>query len=247
LRPPSCFAPALAEDAAAPNPVETAEAKSTLTIANAMINYGRANQDALAMISGVQMMITASEGTTIEAGGKPMDLGAILDEAVAMAPDDELIVARADALRDEAETKSPAAPATGNTGAITTATANTGTSATEPAAIFRAARCPGPPFSFPQVEWRLPQRNKFPVLAQKRPVGWQVSAGIAGWREDIPPMPETAEARGTASVYGAGIGPESLPTKECPRCLLFCHRVPRRSGLIRRLPCSLWSMSVCCS
>ena len=32
------------------------------------------------------------------------DIGAILDEAVAMAPDDALIVARADELRDEAET-----------------------------------------------------------------------------------------------------------------------------------------------
>jgi hypothetical protein len=42
----------------------------------------------------------------------------------------------------------------------------------------------------------LPQRNKFPVLAQKPPFEWQVSAGIAGWREDIPPMPETAEAKG---------------------------------------------------
>jgi len=100
----SGIAPAFAEDAAPPNPVETAEAKSTLTIANALITYGRANQDALAMVSGVQMMITASNGTSIETAGKPMDLGAILDEAIAMAPDDALIVARADALRDEAET-----------------------------------------------------------------------------------------------------------------------------------------------
>jgi hypothetical protein len=97
--------PVAAQDAAAPNPVEQAEAKSTLTIANALVTYGRANQDPLALISGVQMMISAAEGTTIEAGGAPMDLGAVLDEAVAMAPDDQLIVARADALRDEAETR----------------------------------------------------------------------------------------------------------------------------------------------
>ena len=100
----SGIAPAFAEEATPPNPVETAEAKSTPTIANALITYGRANQDALAMVSGVQMMITASNGTSIETAGKPMDLGAILDEAIAMAPDDALIVARADALRDEAET-----------------------------------------------------------------------------------------------------------------------------------------------
>lgn len=99
----SGIAPSFAETAA-PNPVETAEAKSTLTIANALITYGRSNKDALALISGVQMMITASKGTTVETGGQPIDLGAILDEAVAMAPDDQLIVARADALREEAET-----------------------------------------------------------------------------------------------------------------------------------------------
>ncbi|AZL60252.1 hypothetical protein EI545_16335 [Tabrizicola piscis] len=98
-------APLAAQDAAAPNPLETAEAKSTLTIANALITYGRANQDPLALLSGVQMMVKAAAGTTIESAGKPMDLGAVLDEAVAMAPDDALIVARADVLRDEAETK----------------------------------------------------------------------------------------------------------------------------------------------
>jgi hypothetical protein len=98
-------APVLAESPAAPNPIETAEAKSTLTIANALVTYGRANQDPLALISGVSMMVKAAEGTTIESAGKPMDLGAILDEAVAMAPDDALITARADELRDAAETK----------------------------------------------------------------------------------------------------------------------------------------------
>lgn len=96
-------APALAQDA--PNPVETAEAKSTLSVANAMITYGRSNADPLAMIAGVQMMLAAAEGTTIETAGAPIDLGAILDEAVALAPDDALITARADTLRDAAETK----------------------------------------------------------------------------------------------------------------------------------------------
>jgi multidrug efflux pump subunit AcrA (membrane-fusion protein) len=96
-------APTFAQDAK--NPVEAAEAKSTLTTANAMINYGRANKDALAMIAGVQMMVAVAEGTTIESGGVPMDLGAVLDEAVALAGDDELIKAKAEALRDDAETK----------------------------------------------------------------------------------------------------------------------------------------------
>ena len=99
-------APALAQEAPAQSPVATAEAKSTLTTASAMINYGRAHKDALAMIAGVQMMVSVAEGTTIESGGAPMDLGAVLDEAVAMAGDDELIKAKAEALRDDAETKS---------------------------------------------------------------------------------------------------------------------------------------------
>lgn len=98
-------APAIAQETPAPNPVETAEAKSTLTIANALVTYGRANQDPLALLSGVHMMVKAAEGTTIESGGTPLDLGAILDEAIALAPDDQLIVARAEALRDEAETR----------------------------------------------------------------------------------------------------------------------------------------------
>lgn len=98
--------PVLAEDAKAPDAKAQAEAKSTLTTANAMINYGRAHKDALAMIAGVQMMVAVAEGTTIEAGGTPIDLGKILDEAVALAGDDELIKAKAEALRDDAETKS---------------------------------------------------------------------------------------------------------------------------------------------
>jgi hypothetical protein len=101
-------APVAAQETPAPNPVELAETKSTLTMANAMITYGRANQDPLALISAVQMMVRATEGTTIESGGQPVDLGAILDEAIALAPDDQLIAARADALRDEAETRTRA-------------------------------------------------------------------------------------------------------------------------------------------
>ena len=97
------IAPTFAQEAA--SPVATAETKSTLSVANAMINYGRSNKDALAMLAGVQMMVTAAEGTTIESGGTPLDLGAVLDEAVALAPDDALITARAEDLRDAAETK----------------------------------------------------------------------------------------------------------------------------------------------
>lgn len=97
-------APILAQDTA--SPVAQAEAKSTLTTANAMINYGRANNDALAMIAGVKLMVAVAEGTTIESGGTAMDLGAVLDEAVAMGGDDALILAQAEALRDDAEAKS---------------------------------------------------------------------------------------------------------------------------------------------
>ena len=102
-------APVLAEDATkpatAPNAAEQAEARSTLQTANAMINYGRAKKDALAMVAGVQMMVAVAEGTTIEAGGTPMDLGKVLDEAVALAPEDALVKARADSLRDAATEK----------------------------------------------------------------------------------------------------------------------------------------------
>ena len=98
-------APTIAQEAPATNPIETAEAKSTLTIANAALAYGRANSDPLAMLTAVQMMINALDGTTLEQNGQPVDLGAILDEAVALAPDDQLIVARAETLRDEAETR----------------------------------------------------------------------------------------------------------------------------------------------
>lgn len=96
---------AFAQDATAPSPKEQAEASSTLTTANAMIAYGRSKGDALAIIAGVQMMLATAAGTTIEANGAPLDLGAVLDEAVALAGDDALVVAKAEALRDEAETK----------------------------------------------------------------------------------------------------------------------------------------------
>lgn len=96
----------LAEDAKpAPNAAEQAEARSTLQTATAMINYGRSKKDALAMIAGVQMMVAVAEGTTIESGGQAMDLGKVLDEAVALAGDDQLVVAKAESLRDAAETK----------------------------------------------------------------------------------------------------------------------------------------------
>lgn len=102
-------APVLAQETAAPadapNAAQQAEMSSTLQTANAMINYGRAKKDALAMIAGVQMMVAVAEGTTIEAKGAPMDLGAVLDEAVALAPEDALIKAKADDLRDAATEK----------------------------------------------------------------------------------------------------------------------------------------------
>lgn len=76
-----------------------------MRIVTALLSYVRSNADPLAPLSAVQMMVRAADGTTIEANGKPLDLGAILDEAVAMAPDDALVTARADTLRDEAETR----------------------------------------------------------------------------------------------------------------------------------------------
>ncbi len=96
---------AFAQDATAPDDRAQAEASSTLTTANAMINYGRSKGDALAMIAGVQMMLAVADGTTIEAGGSPLDLAAVLTEAKELGKDDPLIVAKADALMDEAETK----------------------------------------------------------------------------------------------------------------------------------------------
>lgn len=98
-------APVLAEEAAAPKAAVEKEQSTTLQTANAMINYGRSKGDALAMIAGVQMMLAVADGTTIESGGKPVDLAAVLDEAAALAKDDPLITAKVEALKDEAETK----------------------------------------------------------------------------------------------------------------------------------------------
>ncbi|SEC02839.1 hypothetical protein [Rhodobacter sp. 24-YEA-8] len=103
--------PVTAETPAAPpamKPAEQAEKGSTLQTANAMINYGRSKGDALAMIAGVKMMLDVTAGTTIETGGTPVDLGKVLDEAVALAKDDPLIIAKADSLRDAAETQNRA-------------------------------------------------------------------------------------------------------------------------------------------
>lgn len=98
-------APVLADEAAAPDAAVQRENATTLQTANAMINYGRSKSDALAMIAAVQMMIGVTEGTTIEQGGQALDLAAILEEAKEMGKDDPLIVAKADALMDDAEAK----------------------------------------------------------------------------------------------------------------------------------------------
>ncbi len=97
-------APVMAEEAAPKGAIEKEQA-TTLQTANAMINYGRSKGDALAMIAGVQMMLAVADGTTIESGGKPVDLTAVLDEAAALGKDDPLVVAKVEALKDEAETK----------------------------------------------------------------------------------------------------------------------------------------------
>ena len=98
-------APVMAEEAAAPKGAIEKEQATTLQTANAMISYGRSKGDALAMIAGVQMMLAVADGTTIESGGKPVDLTAVLDEAAALGKDDPLVVAKVEALKDEAETK----------------------------------------------------------------------------------------------------------------------------------------------
>jgi len=98
-------APAVMAETKAPNAAEQAEARATLQTANAVINYGRAKGDALAMMTGVEMMLSAAEGTTIEEKGQTLDLGKILDEAAALGKDDPMIVAKVEELRDAAETK----------------------------------------------------------------------------------------------------------------------------------------------
>lgn len=88
----------------APDPTVQAEQRSTLQTATAMINYGRAKSDPLALLAAVQMMVSVQSRIEDKAG-QPMNLGAVLDEAVAMADGDALILARADALRDDVETE----------------------------------------------------------------------------------------------------------------------------------------------
>lgn len=94
---------AFAEDKAQ-DPTVQAEQKSTLQTATAMINYGRSKSDPLALLAGVQMMVSV-ESRIEDKAGQPMNLGAVLDEAVAMANGDELILARAETLRDAVETE----------------------------------------------------------------------------------------------------------------------------------------------
>jgi len=89
----------------APNAAAQAEARATLQTASAVIKYGEAKGDALAMVTGVEMMLGAADGTTIESGGEVMDLSAVLDKAAEIGKDDPLVVAKVEELRDAAETK----------------------------------------------------------------------------------------------------------------------------------------------
>jgi len=96
------FSPAAqAQDTALP-PAQEAEQRSTLLAATAVINYGRAKADPLAMLAGVQMMVSV-EARIEDGSGKQMNLGAVLDEAVALANGDELVLARAATLRDDVD------------------------------------------------------------------------------------------------------------------------------------------------
>ncbi|MFE3837109.1 hypothetical protein [Pseudogemmobacter sonorensis] len=102
-------APAVMAQEAAPqkSPAEQAADASALQTANALINYGRSQGDALAIVSAVQIIVDVTDGTTVEAaGGAPIDLGAVLDEAAELAGEDALLLAKVEELRDAAETRS---------------------------------------------------------------------------------------------------------------------------------------------
>ncbi|MFN6924469.1 MAG: hypothetical protein ACK4P8_02365 [Tabrizicola sp.] len=169
-------APTIAQDSPGKSPVKTAEAKCTLTIATALLSGGRANRDPLALLSAVQMMVKAAEGTTIEFGGKSMDLGVVLDEAVAMAPGDPLIVARADALHDEAETR-PRGPAIGNTVAD-------GTALVRLLMIPYPMHCMRPAGKLAGLS--MPHGNNFPSRAQKFVQVRRISAQGRYDRDKVP-------------------------------------------------------------
>jgi hypothetical protein len=90
--------------AAQSNPVaEQTDQRLTLETATQMLHYGRAKGDPLVLLAAVKMM-TSVEARVLDASGEPIDLGAILDEALALSDGDATIAAMADSLRDAAET-----------------------------------------------------------------------------------------------------------------------------------------------
>lgn len=67
--------------------------QAKLGLARQLVDYGKANKDALALVTGVRMM-TSVKGTILADGekgkeGKQLDLSAILDEAEGYAKDSE--------------------------------------------------------------------------------------------------------------------------------------------------------------
>lgn len=78
------------------------EQRITLETATDLLAYGRAKGDALAILAAVRMMTTV-ETQILGADGQPLDLGAVLDEAAAIAGEDANLLAMIDELRPAAE------------------------------------------------------------------------------------------------------------------------------------------------
>lgn len=96
---------AMAQDKAAEQakPEEQAEQRITLETATSLINYGKAKSDPLALLAGARMMASVP-AKVMDAEGKAMDVGAVLDDAVKLSGDNEHVAALAADVRDDLDT-----------------------------------------------------------------------------------------------------------------------------------------------
>lgn len=85
------------KDASAP---EQTEQRITLETATSLLNYGRAKGDPLAILTSARLMSTIP-ARVVGADGNPVDLEAVLDEAVTVSGGDASITALAEATRGE--------------------------------------------------------------------------------------------------------------------------------------------------
>lgn len=91
---------------------EQAEAQFVLETARNLANYGENREDALALVMAAKMIVDVP-GRVLADGeegqqGASFDVGALLDKAAALAPDNQMIAELSGEIRDAAEASSRA-------------------------------------------------------------------------------------------------------------------------------------------